>query len=99
MLIENSSIEADFRTPELREIGRMTNQTLCAAGCSRLLDLADARSCAILVCGACRKMDDGVRLRDVRARMNKHLREHLIEERKTNPWYPFEDFHAAWNAA
>ena len=69
----------------------------CSGDCQRLLDLDGAKACAILICGRCRKNTDI--LRQVRAEMNKHLRQHLIEERKTNSWYPFEDFHAAWNAA
>ena len=68
----------------------------CYGGCSRILDLGGARVCAILICTTCRK--DPTKLNAARAENGRHLRAHIIHERQTNPWYPFEDFSAAWSA-
>ena len=70
--------------------------TLCHAGCNGRMPLSGARICAILICGICRQ--DPVKLNAARTENAKHMRAHTIHERQTNPWYPFEDFSAAWGA-
>lgn len=74
-----------------------TLSTNCAGDCGKRLDLGPARSCAILICGDCRK--DQEKFRIARSRLKKHLDEHIAEGRKSNPWYPFNDFNDAWQHA
>ena len=71
--------------------------TPCHGNCGQLLSLNDARVCAILICGTCRK--DPKKWAAVRVETRKHMRAHTTHERQTNPWYPFPDFHAAWSAS
>ena len=69
--------------------------TLCH-GCNVRLGLDGARLCAILICGICRT--DPNKLTAARTENGRHMKAHTIHERQTNPWYPFEDFSAAWSA-
>ena len=69
--------------------------TPCYGNCGQLLRLDGARVCAILICRTCRK--DSKKLTAARTENGKHMRAHTIYERQTNPWYPFEDFSAAWS--
>ena len=72
------------------------SSTQCYGDCYKLLQLDGARVCAILICRTCRQ--DPTKLNAARTENAKHMRAHTIHERQTNPWYPFEDFSAAWSA-
>ena len=72
----------------------MTN---CAGNCGVALPLNGANSCAILICEVCRSQPE--KFRNIRARMFKHIKDHTIKARQTNPWYPFRDLGEAWDNA